>query len=73
MSIVGQRPCLSTQNKLIKEREKLNIHKTIPGLTGLTQIKGIDMSDPCLLVKTEYKMMRSFSMKIYFNYILKLL
>ena len=71
MSIVGPRPCLLTQNKLLKEREKLNIHKTIPGITGLAQIKEIDMSDPCLLGKTEYKMIRSFSMKMYFYYILK--
>ncbi len=71
MSIVGPRPCLLTQNKLLKEREKLNIHKTIPGITGLAQIKGIDMSDPYLLAKTEYKMIRSFSMKMYFYYILK--
>ena len=63
--------CLSTQNKLLKEREKLNIHKKIPGITGLAQIKGIDMSDPCLLAKTEYKMIRSFSVKMYFYYILK--
>ena len=62
--------CLSTQNKLLKEREKLNIHK-IPGITGLAQIKGIDMSDPYLLAKTEYKMIRSFSVKMYFYYILK--
>ena len=69
MSIIGKSPCLSTQNKLIKEREKLNIHKTIQGITGITQIKGIGMSDPFLLVKTDYKMIGSFGMKIYFNYI----
>ena len=73
MSIVGPRPCLSTQNTLLKEREKLNIHKTIPGITGLAQIKRIDMSDPYLLAKPEDKMIRSFSMKIYFYYILKTL
>ena len=35
MSIVGPRPCLFNQKELIKERKKLNIHKVIPGITGL--------------------------------------
>ena len=73
MSIVGPRQFLSTQNKLLKEREKLNIYKTIPCITGLAQIKGIDILVPCLLTKTEYKIIRSFSMKTYFYNIFKLL
>ena len=46
MSLVGPRPCLPNQLELIKWREKYNLHNIKPGITGLSQIKGIDMSDP---------------------------
>ena len=32
-----------------KTKKKLNIYKVIPGITGIAQIKGIDMSNPKLL------------------------
>ena len=51
MSIVGPRPCLFSQKELINERKRFNIHKVTPGITGLAQMKGIDMSDPKLLVE----------------------
>ena len=73
MSIVGPRPCLFCQEELIYERKKLNIHKIIPGITGLAQIKGIDMSNPKLLAELEFSMMKSFSIKKYFYYFLKTL
>ena len=73
MSIVGPRPCLVTQKELIKERRRLNIHKVTPGITGLAQIKGIDMSDPKLLTEVEYRMIKSFTIKNYFYYFFKTL
>ena len=73
MSIVGPRPCLLTQEELIYERKKLNIHKVIPGITGLAQIKGIDMSNPKLLAEVELNMIKSFSIRKYFYYFLKTL
>ena len=42
MSIVGPRPALYNQNKLIDERAKLGIDKLKPGITGLAQINGRD-------------------------------
>ena len=71
MSIVGPRPCLFNQKELIKERKKLNIHKVTPGITGLAQIKGIDMSDPKLLAEIELNMIKSFTIKKYFYYFFK--
>ncbi len=68
MSIVGPRPCLLTQKELIEERKKLNIHKVTPGITGLAQIKGIDMSNPKLLAEVESRMIKSFTIKKYFYY-----
>ena len=69
MSFVGPRPCLPNQIDLIKIRKKYNIFRYTPGITGLSQIKGIDMSDPALLSKTDDKMMRKFSLFKYFYYI----
>ena len=71
MSIVGPRPCLFNQKELIKERKKLNIHKVTPGITGLAQIKGIDMSNPKLLAEIELNMIKNFTIKKYFYYFFK--
>ena len=42
MSIVGPRPALHTQHKLIEQREKLGINRLRPGITGLAQVNGRD-------------------------------
>ncbi|MEM1443096.1 MAG: sugar transferase, partial [Verrucomicrobiota bacterium] len=46
MSFVGPRPCLPSQSELIEEREKRGVFTVLPGVTGLGQINGIDMSVP---------------------------
>jgi O-antigen biosynthesis protein WbqP len=46
MSLVGPRPCLPTQKELIERRRALGVYKLRPGITGLAQVEGIDMSDP---------------------------
>jgi O-antigen biosynthesis protein WbqP len=53
MSLVGPRPCLPTQAELIERRKQLGVLKALPGITGLAQIKGIDMSDPRLCAETD--------------------
>lgn len=42
MSFIGPRPALWNQFDLIKERDKYNVHKVYPGITGYAQIKGRD-------------------------------
>jgi len=42
MSIIGPRPALWNQYDLIKERDKYDVHKIYPGLTGYAQIHGRD-------------------------------
>jgi O-antigen biosynthesis protein WbqP len=42
MSIIGPRPALWNQYDLIDERDKYNVHKLYPGLTGYAQISGRD-------------------------------
>ena len=69
MSLVGPRPGLPSQVDLIKAREKLDVFSVRPGITGLAQIRGIDMSRPELLAKTDAEMLVDFSVIQYFQYI----
>lgn len=69
MSFVGPRPGLYSQIELIKEREARGVFDWRPGITGLAQIKGIDMSTPELLAKTDAEMLRTLSGRRYFSYI----
>jgi len=69
MSLVGPRPNLFNQVELIKTRKKFDIYIVRPGVTGLAQIKGIDMSTPGLLAKTDAEMISSMSLVNYFKYI----
>ena len=48
MSIVGPRPCLTSQHKLIKERDKKSLFNHKPGITGITQLKNIMMDQEVL-------------------------
>ncbi|MGI6392299.1 MAG: sugar transferase [Candidatus Izemoplasmatales bacterium] len=42
MSIIGPRPALWNQYDLILERDKYDVHKVRPGLSGLAQVSGRD-------------------------------
>ncbi|CAN7420340.1 sugar transferase [Mesorhizobium sp. LjNodule214] len=53
MSLVGPRPCLPTQTELIGHRKELGVLQALPGITGLAQVRGIDMSDPKLCAETD--------------------
>ena len=69
MSLVGPRPCLPSQFELIDIRQKYDLYKYLPGITGLAQINAIDMSDPVLLANTDLKMMNNLNLKKYFYYL----
>jgi O-antigen biosynthesis protein WbqP len=69
MSLVGPRPCLPNQKKLIIERKKRRVFNVRPGITGLAQVLGIDMSTPTLLAKTDSKMIKKMNLFYYFYYI----
>jgi len=71
MSLVGPRPCLFNQKKLISERKKRDVFKVRPGITGLAQISGINMQTPSLLAKTDKKMIKRMSLYNYFYYIFR--
>lgn len=71
MSLVGPRPCLFTQTELIAERASRGVFGARPGITGLAQIHGIDMSTPRLLAETDALMLKEMSLRAYFIFILK--
>lgn len=70
MSLVGPRPNLLSQEELIHARNTLGVYDVRPGITGLAQIKDIDMSTPKLLAKTDAEMILTMSITNYFKYIL---
>ena len=69
MSLVGPRPNLFNQVELINTRNALGVYDVRPGITGLAQIKDIDMSTPELLAKTDAEMISTMSVANYFKYI----
>lgn len=71
MSLVGPRPCLFNQHELIAERECRDVFAVRPGITGLAQIKGIDMSTPQLLAEIDAQMIQTLTVRTYFSYIVK--
>jgi O-antigen biosynthesis protein WbqP len=70
MSLVGPRPCLFSQRELIDARERLEVFRARPGITGLAQVNEIDMSTPQRLAETDARMLVSLGVKDYFRYIL---
>lgn len=71
MSLVGPRPCLFNQQELIEEREKRGVMNVLPGITGLAQINGVDMSTPVKLADLDKEMIQTFTLSAYFAYILQ--
>lgn len=69
MSLVGPRPNLSNQEELIIQRDALGVYNVRPGITGLAQVNGIDMSTPQLLAKTDAKMINEMTLISYFKLI----
>lgn len=73
MSLVGPRPCLPNQTDLIAARHSHGVFEVRPGITGLAQVSGIDMSTPDLLAETDAQMVRTLTVGAYLGYILQTL
>ena len=69
MSLVGPRPNLFNQEELIKARTDQGVYDVLPGITGLAQLSGVDMSTPKLLAKIDKEMIDNLNLKNYFYYI----
>ncbi len=61
MSFVGPRPCLPSQTELVRLREERGVLALRPGITGLAQIQGVDMSDPERLAEIDADYVRTAS------------
>jgi O-antigen biosynthesis protein WbqP len=70
MSLVGPRPNLESQANLIVERSRRNVYSVRPGITGLAQITGVDMSGPELLAETDERMISEMSLRNYLKFII---
>ena len=71
MSLVGPRPCLFSQAELVAARAERGVFEARPGITGLAQIQGIDMSTPVLLAQTDARMLASLTVSRYLSYIFR--
>ncbi|WOD13175.1 sugar transferase [Pseudomonas sp. NyZ704] len=69
MSLVGPRPNLFNQSELIAARDARGVYTVRPGITGLAQVRSIDMSTPELLAKTDAQMISSLTIASYFGLI----
>jgi lipopolysaccharide/colanic/teichoic acid biosynthesis glycosyltransferase len=73
MSLVGPRPCLSIQRELVELREKLGVLRVRPGITGLAQVQGVDMSNAERLAQLDALYVRTRSVRLDIAIILKTL
>lgn len=64
LNLVGPRPGLDSQIKLRESRELLSIFEIKPGITGLSQILGYDMSDPEALAKIDKIYVENYSVTL---------
>ena len=66
INLIGPRPGLPSQIELMNERSAKNIFSIKPGITGLAQILGYDMSDPNVLAAIDKKYIEKKSTKLNF-------
>jgi len=67
MSLVGPRPNLVDQYDLIRFRERLGVFSVRPGITGRSQLLGLDMSSPEDLAIEDARGVRGLSVRTYFR------
>lgn len=70
MSLVGPRPCLPNQHDVITERRVRRVFEVLPGVTGLAQIKGVDMSTPVNLASLDSELIQNLDLNNYLKYLL---
>lgn len=70
LSLIGPRPCLPVQTQLIAARKARGVLKLMPGISGLAQINGVDMSRPDELAKCDARYMALRSLLLDFSIVL---
>lgn len=71
MSLVGPRPGLFNQPELLQARQLHGVFEARPGITGLAQVSGVDMSTPELLAETDARMLAELTPGRYLRYIVQ--
>jgi len=64
INLIGPRPGLPEQTDLTKARMSKDIFKNKPGITGLAQVVGYDMSDPRKLAEIDELYFKKKSLKL---------
>lgn len=62
MTFVGPRPCLPSQTALIAQRKRYGLYEIRPGITGVGQVAGVDMSEPERLAALDAAYLRDMSL-----------
>lgn len=70
VSLIGPRPCLPMQTRLIEARSARGVLKLTPGISGLAQINGVDMSTPDDLARWDARYMALRSLLLDFSIVL---
>lgn len=63
MNFVGPRPCLPSQTELIIARRERGLYTIRPGVTGVAQVAGVDMSDPERLAQVDAAYLEDISLQ----------
>ena len=75
MSIVGPRPVIERETRLLKLRKECNVDSILPGITGLAQINGRDNIDDYEKLKYDFEYLSKrnlvLDIKIIINTVLK--
>ena len=70
MSLVGPRPCLASQLEVIELRDAVGIFEVKPGITGLAQLRKVNMSTPDELAVVDRQMLDKLNVLSYLGYLL---
>lgn len=63
MSFVGPRPGLPLQTELALRRREHGVDQLLPGITGVAQVRGLDMSQPDALARADAEYSGEWSLR----------
>ena len=70
MSIVGPRPVIEREVRLLEIRKECNVDSILPGITGLAQINGRDNIDDYEKVKYDFEYLSKSNLVLYIKLII---